>query len=273
MFFFFFDKNNIVDEVKNIFYRFGLDAEVETVNQPKGLPLYMVSNRSFLSVNVCGESFIVVAVRDGEDYSIDALVNQIEKYKLALSRPVAFLFERISFFQQKALFSKRIPFVSRPSMIYLPFLGMAMQRRKNVGGEKKTEKMTPQVQVVFLYLLYKVKDSYVSKTRLSFDVGQNSMSVYRACKSLESWGLIKQEEYGRTVQITCALLGRELVNAAIPYLINPVKKSIVVMKEPYLEKCPKAGETALSMMSMLGAPNMEVMACLKENVPRQVVDS
>lgn len=279
-FFFFFDNKNSSDFVKTIFLENGFDCEVKVANQPpKGLPLYMVKTRAFLETCVDGVPFVVVAVLGEENFDAPALARQIEKYEQVLMKPVAFLFKNASDMQCKSLIQKRVPFVAPSSLIYLPFLGVSLRNQnrsaKTFGADKDDipQKLTPQGQLLFLYMLYRVKDSYVTKAKAAQDTGLNAMAVSRCSRELAKLGLARLQENGRSVLMTCADNGKDLVEKAKPYLINPVKKRIIVTKNDLKESFPKAGEMALSARTMLAAPRIDVYASQKNDLSSGVIDN
>ena len=268
-------KENIVEKCKSIFDTFGFDCKVEEAPKPKGLPLYMVQGRNFFKVVVCEIPFIVVAVAENERFSADALTRQIEKYEQAVLVSVVLFFEKTGAIQQKALIKYCIPFLSFPSVMFLPFLGIAMQKRRAKKVEASVDaqkKLMPQSQVLFLYMLYKVKSAFVSKAEAARATGLSAMAVSRCSRELESHGLVKLQERGRVVQMTCAAIGRELFEKAIPYLINPVEKTIVILGTSQNENFPKAGESALSALTMLGSPEMVTCACDKSDISSSTID-
>ncbi|SHM84539.1 hypothetical protein [Fibrobacter sp. UWB7] len=269
-----FSIQKVIDSIKGIFEYFGFDSEVKQAQKPKELPMYLTSNRDFFDVNICGMNFTAIVPNNGETFSAEALSKQIEKYKQAFSQPTAFFFENTTAIQQKALIENRIPFLANPTIVFLPFLGIAMQQRRKSSSEYsiQKEKMSPQTQLLFLYMLYKVKDAYVSRTQAAQDCGLNVMAVSRSGKELASYGLIKQEEHGRSVLMTCALNGKDLIQKAMSYLISPVQKNIIVKKTDLKANFPIAGETALSSMTMLGSPKIETCANAKKEISPNIVD-
>ena len=269
-----FSIQKVIDSIKGIFEYFGFDSEVKQAQKPKELPMYLTSNRDFCDVNSCGMNFTAIVPNNGQTFSAEALSKQIEKYKQAFSQPTAFFFENTTAIQQKALIENRIPFLANPTIVFLPFLGIAMQQRRKSSSEYSVqkEKMSPQTQLLFLYMLYKVKDAYVSRTQAAQDCGLNVMAVSRSGKELASYGLIKQEEHGRSVLMTCALNGKDLIQKAMSYLISPVQKNIIVKKTDLKANFPIAGETALSSMTMLGSPKIETCANAKKEISPNIVD-
>lgn len=267
-------KQNDIDSIKGIFEHFGFDCKIKRAQKPRGLPMYLTSNRDLFDVEICGVDFSVIVPGNEEKFSAEALSRQIKKYESALSRPVVFFFENTTIIQQKALIENRLPFLAVPAIAFLPFLGIAMQQRRKPRfiHRMQKEKMSPQTQLLFLYMLYKVKDAHVSRSQAAKECGLNAMAASRGGNELASYGLIKQEEYGRNVLMTCALEGKELVKKAMPYLISPVQKNVIVKKADLKGDFPIAGESALSSMTMLGSPQMETCASAKKNVPQNLVD-
>lgn len=263
------------DKCKSVFDAFGFNCYIEVAPKPKGLPLYMVHSRSFFNVTFYGINFIVVIVNESEKFTADALARQVEKYELATSRPVALFFEKTSALQKKAMFKNGIPFLSTPSALFLPFLGIAMQKRKAHAPETVLDvqkKLAPQSQVLFLHMLYKVKDAYVSKADAARATGLSAMAISRGSKELEARGLVKLKEHGRTIQMTCTTTGHNLFAKAEPYLTNPVEKNIVIMSDNLKSDYLKAGESALSEMSMLSAPKAQTFACTKSDISPTTID-
>lgn len=96
------------------------------------------------------------------------------------------------------------------------------------------------------------------------------MAVSRCSRELEKLGLVRLQENGRSVLMTCACSGKELVEKAIPYLINPVKKRIVVTRDNLKGIYPRAGETALSARTLPAPTRIEAYACQKKDLPPAV---
>lgn len=264
-----------LDISKEVFNNFGFDCELEIVPKPKGLPLYMVQGRTILKATICGTLFIIIAVNDDEKFAAEALAKQIKKYEFVTSRPVALLFGKTSLIQQKALFENRVPFLSPPATMFLPFLGIAMQIRKSKESDKIIDiekKLSPQSQILFLYMLYKIKNKHISKAEAARAIGLNAMSVSRSSKELEARGLIKLQDCGNNIQMTCTSTNLDLFHKALPYLINPIEKCIIVKRDSLKQEHPLAGETALSTVSMLSPPQMQTTACTKKDIPPSTID-
>ncbi|MCQ2062922.1 MAG: hypothetical protein MJY99_06240 [Fibrobacter sp.] len=263
MFFFFFSEST-EGLSKRVFDAYGLRCEFRGVLQPGGLPLYMVREREIVEAKIGDVRFALVGIRNNDEFGAEALKNQAQKYELVLGCPIAFVFEKVTDAQKKSLINRGVPFLAVPALVFLPFLGIALQQQIRMNQKikaKPREFLSPQAQQLFLHMLYRVKDSYVTKARVAKELGINPMSVTRSSRELESLGLIKMHEEGRSVQMTCAMTGYALVKKALSNLINPVQKNIVVERNHLPVNSLLAGESALSKLSLLGGPTRDVYAC------------
>lgn len=243
-----------------------MKCEIRAVKSPKGLPFYMVDGKAFYEAEVMGQKFLLVSFIGESDLRRDSLKHTLNQLEIATAMPVAFAFDTLSDFQRRNLVEEGIPFVSASSIFYLPFLGIAYRRRKYTASQKPLKKgeilpkLTASAQAFFLFMLYKVKDSKISKTEAAKMNGLTPMSVSRYCKELLDRGLIKETREGQTIQITCAATGRALFDKALPYLISPVKKELLYLPSKAFDKMPKSGESALAQRSLLAQPKADVVA-------------
>ena len=227
----------------------------------------MIDGKAFYEAEVMGQKFLLVSFIGESELRRDSLKHTLSQLEIAAAKPVAFAFDTLSDFQRRNMVEEGIPFVSASSIFYLPFLGIAYRRRKYTASQKPLKKgeilpkLTASAQAFFLFMLYNVKDSKISKTEAAKTNGLTPMSVSRYCKELLDRGLIKETREGQTIQITCAETGRALFNKALPYLDSPIKKQVAISPVKGIKGLPKAGEVALSEKSMLAAPQKNELAC------------
>lgn len=215
-----------------------------------------------------GQKFLLASFIGESELRRDPLKQTLNQLENVMAMPVAFAFDTLSDFQRKNLIEEGIPFVAASSVFYLPFLGLAYRRRKYTAAPKPLKKgeilpkLTASAQAFFLFMLYQVKESRISKTEAARQTGLTPMSVSRYCRELLDRGLIKETKDGNTTQITCAKTGRALFDKALPYLDNPVKRVTYHAPSPeFPGKLPAAGESALSQVSMLVPPDKATFAC------------
>ena len=212
------------------------------------------------------QRFLLVSFIDKSELRKEALKKILDQLESKSSMPVAFAFDTLNDFQRKNLIEASIPFVSASSIFYLPFLGIAYRKRKIAAAKKPLEKenlpkLTAAAQAFFLFMMYKVKETPISKSDAARMNGLTPMSVSRYCKELLDRGLIQETKERNTMQIRCSASGRALFDKALPYLNSPVKKELFYLPSKAFDKMPKAGESALAQRSLLAKPNADVVAC------------
>lgn len=144
---------------------FGTDFEMKKIEKIKGLPVYMLSQRSIYEVSDKENAFILVKLADSEKFGVIALKKQQMQYEEKTNLPVAYWFENITRAQRDALIGHRIPFVADDKQMYLPFLGIAIHNSFRKKKEIKTEKMMPVTQSLFLCS----RSKFLSKLLKTFD--------------------------------------------------------------------------------------------------------
>lgn len=248
-------------ELENLF---GAKFEEREIKFPKGLPIYMTSGRKLYQLSLDDASFIVVSVSEMNRFGVVALQKQQLQYEEFLNCNVAFSFPHLTKVQRDALIKHKVPFIDQANQIYLPFLGIMLTDKFKKERNVSVEKMMPATQSLYLYLLSK-KYEAVSKMDAAEALSLTRMSISRASAQLEAMGLITQQSVGRNVFMKAKAYGMEGYKMAEPYLINPVKKTIVVKSTSEMFTLPAAGETALSSYSMLGEPDIPIKAISKDS--------
>lgn len=239
---------------------FGISVKTNDCEIPSGIPFYMSNGRSFQTVTISDITFLVVGIENTNQFGVIALEKQLARYAAVVNMPVAFLFSVLNKKQRDSLVARNIPFLCFPDQLYLPFLGMALSNRFIKQVNIATNQMSPSAQVLFLYFLYRAGSRKIIKKEAAEALHMTQMSVSRASEQLLAMSLITQESFGKAVQMQAVATGKELYMLAEDYLINPVHRALTVEKSDLLSNYPVAGETALSLHSMLSQPAIPVVA-------------
>lgn len=244
--------------------QFGVEFIEKEIKPRNGLPVYMTSGRKMYELACSAGSFIVVCISEMDRFGVVALKKQIEQYEESFGSHVAFSFTGLTKFQRDSLIKHGIPFLALPGQIYLPFLGMMLTNSFKKEKEVSLDKMMPATQCLYLYLLSRNGEA-VSKALAADAVGLTRMSISRASEQLEGMDLITQENVGKSVYMKLKAYGNEGFELAKPYLINPVKKTLMVKAYDGMTSIPVAGETALASYSMLQEPAILTKAISKDS--------
>lgn len=241
---------------------FGWNCKIKETNVT-GLPLYMKAGRKITEVDAEDCSFLLVFLPEDDRFGTIALQKQSSLYEEKSGLRVAYYFEKLTKVQRNALIDKKIPFISMPDQVYLPFLGVAICNKFPGTKRYSRSKMMPVTQSLFLYLLYNREDKYVLKKQAAEQLHLTRTSITRASEQLRDMGLLTELVCGKEIHMCPVAEGKEYYEMAREYLINPVQKRICIKANQKTEEMSVAGESALSRCSMLGEPKMRIFAIYK----------
>jgi len=244
---------------QNILVNLNIPIKITDYKKKTPLPRYLTQGRSFYVAEYEQFSFMVIEMKERpKDSRIASL--ELKKYQSAFGKYVAFCFPEMTRAQRNAYIRHNIPFMFSPVQIYLPFLGMLFSEYFPKIQKINAKKMTVVTQQVFLFLIYHAKQQY-AKSNLAREIGTTPASVTRAAEQLKTMGLIDEWKKGKNVYICRNFDGLELFEKAQNYLQNPIKEIKYINSSSIKNAFPAAGSTALSALSMLNPPEMQVRAC------------
>lgn len=249
---------------------FGLDFQLEKLN-PKSLPLYLTAGRTFLKLSFANQSFVLIKVRPDEKFGVIAFEKQAAQLAGKFGMPVVFGFESLSKTQRNSLIERNISFISGSDQLYLPFLGVTLRNHFARPKSIKVEKMMPVTQSLFLWLLYEGKAKPVMKKDAAEAIGVTRTSLTRASEQLAAMGLISQEKNGKEFLMKAKYTGIELYRKAIPFLINPVQKTITIRNDREYDQYPLSGESALAECTLLNHPAVPVRSVWKAAIDSSTI--
>lgn len=240
-----------------------MPISVSEVKDKTGLPVYLAM-RTMYAVSFDEVSFILVDVPQNSELQIRQLKKQLGIYQKKMDKNIAFSIASISKQLRSALIENKIPFVSLPNQVYLPFWGILLQDKYLAKASIQTvDKFTPTTQELFLLLAYSDSDALISKSDAARRLGVTNTSITRASSALKQVGLLQEEKHGTTLFIRKTLYDGAYFKKALPYLTSPVQERIFVEPSQKTDALPDAGEYALGNISMLQPPVVRVKACRK----------
>jgi DNA-binding transcriptional ArsR family regulator len=171
---------------------------------------------------------------------------------------VVLFYKNLSRYRRRSLIEKRIAFVIEDGQMYLPFLGLDLEKAQEKACQE-VKHFTTSAQIAYLYFLYH-KDEVVNMTKFAEKMDLNYMTASRALNELYYANLITYEVGGKT--------GRSKEYKRIPdpdyflngkkYLKTPVRKTIYTRTKPL--GALNAGLDALAGISMFDMPDHPVIA-------------
>ncbi len=237
----------------------GLKTAVKQLNNTD-IPVYMKSYR-FWDVTIEGFDFIIAELPDDMIFDLRNIKRDYRKAKELLGRNTALAIPAINAKRRASLIEARIPFVALPNQVYLPFLGLILTEKYEAQNMTAgTDIFTPSAQMLFLLLAYMPSSETLINTEAAKKLGLTKMSITRAASALNAAGLINEEKHGTGTTMIKKYSGKEFVDRAMPYLIDPVKSSFYVRDDGSYSALPDSGESALSSLTMLNPPQIKCKA-------------
>jgi len=247
---------------ESLYELYGLSVSSKACKAPPKLPVYMTAGRNFHEVQVCGVDFLAVTIQDDQYPDVRTLKKQLDRYEAAAGVPVAFSMDKSTNRKVQALIRKEIPFITADGQVFLPFLGIRLRNHFPKEVSVNGESMSPTTQMLFLLLLYSRRNQ-IPKFEAADQLGVSRMSLTRASRQLQEMRLLEETKVGKEIRISSTGYGLDYYEKAKPYLIDPVQRTIYVRKPS--KKLLIAGESALSLRSMLNPPATPVFAVFRDD--------
>lgn len=237
------------------------------------LSMLMQSSYNYYCTNLLRVPCVLVELI-GEIPSANVMEKHMHNIKSIYDGQIVFSFKELSSYRRKSLIGRRIPFVINNGQMYLPFLGLDLQRPIS-GVKKSIETFTVNGQKVYIYFLYN-KGLVINATGLAKRFKTTKMNASRALNELEKIGLL-----------TSYIAGNQMRSKYYQAIEEPkyVEKGLYYLKAPfnqivYMEKEPSAsyisGLEALANNSMLNPPKNKVRAIynkLYRKLKLEIVDN
>lgn len=166
---------------------------------------------------------------------------------------IVFVCKNLTVRQRDVLMDSGIAFVVEDRQIYLPFVGVLLREYGNTVVERRP-KFLPTTQLFLLSYIYGRKRKVYLKDMIQ-KLNVSNMTGSRSLRQLESADLLRSVKDGVSKVVEGTLMGKELFDKALPYLLNPVRK-IVYIDSGQTDGLCLSGESALSMNTMLEHPNV-----------------
>lgn len=226
-----------------------MDIEVEENVSLDNLPLVYSDSYKFHRLKVDGHVIQLIEPKVNQ-FSIDSLKKEVAKIHLILNQEIVVYFLSLSSYQRKVLLKNRIPFILNKNSFYLPMLGLYLSQRNQPIEHKISKHFSPFTQIAFLYVLLHVQES-ISVTELANLLHVQKMPVSRAFREFELRELFEVRTVGRRKFIAYKEKKSAVIERAMPYLINPIQRTIYLEEETMIPNSKIAGTQALGLLSDL----------------------
>ena len=232
----------------------GAAPSVKDFKPEKDLSLLIRGMYKCYKAEILEETFLMVVAREKKKPSPSAVnkhFSQIEK-KTGLS-PVL-LCSEITPYTRKELIKNKISFVVPDNQLYIPHLGISLReyyKKKELVSEGGS--LSTVALLVLLYHLHNAGETEeLTPSFLAGKLGYTIMSVSRALKEFEAYGLGELNKQGRKAVLKFKEEGIDLWKRSLPFLSSPVNRTVYLSgQHADAEELHTSGITLLSELTMI----------------------
>lgn len=220
-------------------------------------PVFLRDIYNFHEMTILRTPCILIEIIN-EMPGVDVLKKHINRIETLTNRQIVLFYKQITWYRRKSLIENHIPFVIEDGQMYLPFLGLDLNKAPQYV-EKEVKHFSSSAQLAYLYFLYR-KNQVVNSTEFAEKIRFTKMTASRALRELYNANLLTYEIGGKT--------GRSKEYKRIPdpeyflkgrtYIQSPVKKIVYTKTEPLGALI--AGLDALAKLSMINPPGHPIRA-------------
>lgn len=230
----------------------------------KGLPAYLAQSYKLYSLLIGEEQYLGVLLKDASDFrpaTYEKHLAQLFKLVEGGFCGACLMVSLLPVYVRNRLVERGLSFVVPNTQLFWPELGAAVKARRWTRTSPKVELLSPVTQAVVLYVLNQKTAEPCTPKLLAEKLGYSAMSMTRALNELEAnqLGVVSREGKERYLTFPDGL--RALWLNALPYLRSPVREELHIHEADIAQGMFfVAGESALSVGSLLASPNEPVFA-------------
>jgi len=233
-------------------------AEIRSIDLSAQLPYFYSEHYRFYDLDLNGVSYLLC---EGRDILVAKQVRtQLTELESRIGRQSIYLNTEINANLRRSLVENRVSFIVPNNQIYLPKLGIVFNERYRITFKTK-DSLSPAAQVILLRAILNHEYDMVTASEYAKRLKYTVMSVSRAFAELQEYGIVSREENWKEKPFMWLFKGRELWDKALPFLINPVRRSMWIVDNDRLPYCV-AGITALSRYSMINEDDFNTYATI-----------
>jgi len=241
----------------------GIDVKPEKWGGCRSLPVFMESLYDCYTVQILGRHCLLLVSKGDEDSTPSAVRKHHDITRQNWPEDVIVVKRAIASNSRKRLVQFKVPFVVPGNQLYLPDMGLDLREHfRRVRGQEKP--FSPSTQVVVLRALLTGSYGPLTSTQLIGTLPYTPMTITRIFDEIEQCRIGVAHMRGRERELQFEKTGRDLWDAALPFLRSPVLRQVAAMFPPGAVAGMEAGLTALSRYSMISAPTSPILAVSPE---------
>lgn len=227
------------------------------------LSIFLKENYTFYDLRLLNHNYILLEVKT-EDVRVKPLLKHQDMIEEKFNRKVVFFFKSITRYLRLRLIEEKIAFVIEDGQMYLPFLGLDLDKVKDKEKRSFTQFST-STQIAFLYFLYHT-DAKINATDFAKQFKMKPMTASRALNNLLDLNLLTYEIEGKTKRskVYQRIDDPMYFEKGSTFLKKPFRKNIYLKNkttDSYI-----SGIQALADQTLIDYPEHPTYAVYKQNI-------
>lgn len=224
------------------------------------LPAFLARGYVYLQAQVAGQPCLFMVALDEPTATPAEIAKHVALVQKTFHGVVAYAAPRMSSHQRARLVQQGVAFAVPGNQLYLPQLATDLREYYRSRPSSADDRLTPVAQVVLFHHILGRNPELTPPTRLSDALKYSAMSVGRGFDELAELGLAQVVRRGREKHLTFGKKLEELVDAARPYLSDPVRNTHHFPWNAPVSKLQISGESALAELTGLAPPFLQTFA-------------
>lgn len=231
------------ETLKNLLHTSVFEKDLTCLDK---IPLFLTASYEIKLFSISGID--VLFIKPKQQITFAALKKQWAKFVFLTGMQCVVYGDEYTRYGRERMIELGIPFFYGKDNMYLPFLGVALGKKK-VAQLPNPEKFSPITQKMVLLAIYK-KWEKISTKEISEIMEVSRITAARALTELQALNLPLVVLEGKTKYFNFLGNKRDLYQMCQEYFINPVAKKIPLTEIPTGIHC-RSGYSALADCSML----------------------
>jgi len=233
------------------------------INKTAQFPFFLQDAYEVWFGELFGQPVTLACVKGDQPLAPEQIEQHTKRMGALVHTPVIIALPSLSPGERKQLIARGVAFVVPDRQLFAPQMGMILTERFGVGPRPKAISASPATQALLVWFLnhHPVKQTWHPSLDATA-LGYTEMTASRAVQELLQFRLFELDVRGRARHLKLIGDRRELWEKAKPYLRTPVQRTLWTYDRRIFDLMDArwAGESALARLTMLNAPQQQVIA-------------
>lgn len=234
------------------------DVRSRAIECPPNFPAYLKTLYNFYEIWITGLRCIMIVALEG-DITPAQVAKHVDLVRTLINTVVIFVTPALDSYNRSRLIAQRVAFVVPNNQVYIPELAADLREHFRQLKEQPTDNLSPAAQAVLFHYILRINENAETPSVLAKALHYSVMSISRAFDDLVAFGLAHAERHGKERCICFDLSRKDLFKKSLPLLRSPVR-SVKSIRNGFAHPLKWAGESALSKLTDLSPPQLEVFA-------------